>query len=181
MIDKLKFILFFIVILVLVGLIGYWSVITIQSGSEFKTTQKIDQLEQEKEDLTKQVADLTSKLDNLESQIIKQKPVDITKEETPEPNITEPITYKNQKLINELQKLITDKVYMKLKSIGTRVGTVQNFLNVYNKTSNKIDNSYGASTQKAVASFQKTQGMTADGEAGPSTFSKMIDWLKKQG
>ncbi|PIR68691.1 hypothetical protein COU48_02755 [Candidatus Nomurabacteria bacterium CG10_big_fil_rev_8_21_14_0_10_03_31_7] len=70
---------------------------------------------------------------------------------------------------------------MKLKSIGTRVGTVQNFLNVYNKTSNKIDNSYGASTQKAVASFQKTQGMTADGEAGPSTFSKMIDWLKKQG
>jgi len=181
MIDKLKFILFFIVVLILVGLIGYWSVITIQSGSEFKTTQKIDQLEQEKEDLINQVADLTNKLNALESQISNQKPVDAVKEETPEADTTETTTYKNQKLINELQKLITDKVYMKLKSTGTRVGTIQNFLNVYNKTSNKIDNSYGASTQKAVMAFQKAQGMTADGEAGPSTFSKMIDWLKKQG
>ncbi|HAS80917.1 MAG: Spore cortex-lytic enzyme [Candidatus Nomurabacteria bacterium GW2011_GWE1_32_28] len=179
MIDKLKFILFFIVVLVLVGLIGYWSVITIQSGSEFKTNQKIEQLEQEKEDLEKQVEDLSDELITLQSQIVVEKPVEEQKEPTPEP--TESTTYKNQKLINELQKLITDNVYMKLKSSGTRVGTVQNFLNVYNKTSNKIDNSYGVSTQKAVASFQKDQGLTADGQAGSSTFTKMITWLKKQG
>jgi peptidoglycan hydrolase-like protein with peptidoglycan-binding domain len=70
---------------------------------------------------------------------------------------------------------------MKLSSSGTRVGTVQNFLNLYNKTSNKIDNDYGASTVKSVAAFQKAQGLTADGQAGSSTFSKMISWLKKQG
>lgn len=176
MIDKLKFILFFIVVLVLVGIIGYWSVITIQSGSEFKTSQKIENLQKENRDLIEQVADLTDKLSILQSQVIEQKPINMTKEETPEP-----ITYKNQKLINELQKLIDNNVSMKLKSIGTKVGTVQNFLNIYNKTSNKIDNSYGTSTKNKVAIFQKDQGLTPDGQSGSSTFSKMIDWLKKQG
>ena len=70
---------------------------------------------------------------------------------------------------------------MKLKSTGTRVGTVQNFLNLYNKTSNKIDNDYGASTVASVALFQKAQGLTSDGQAGASTFNKMISWLEKQG
>ncbi|MDE2031162.1 MAG: peptidoglycan-binding protein [Patescibacteria group bacterium] len=70
---------------------------------------------------------------------------------------------------------------MKLKSTGSRVGTVQNFLNIYNNTSSKVDNDYGASTQKAVMAFQKDQGLSADGQAGSSTFAKMISWLKKQG
>ncbi|MBU0999326.1 peptidoglycan-binding protein [Patescibacteria group bacterium] len=70
---------------------------------------------------------------------------------------------------------------MKLKSRGTRVGTVQNFLNIYNNTSDKVDNDYGTSTQKAVTAFQKDQGLNADGEAGSGTFNKMISWLKKQG
>ncbi|PIZ53219.1 hypothetical protein COY25_03820 [Candidatus Uhrbacteria bacterium CG_4_10_14_0_2_um_filter_41_7] len=69
---------------------------------------------------------------------------------------------------------------MKAKSSGTIVGVVQEFLNIYNKTSNRIDNDYGPGTQKAVTAFQKAQGITADGEAGPGTFRKMIDWLKKQ-
>ncbi|MEJ0002231.1 MAG: peptidoglycan-binding domain-containing protein [bacterium] len=56
---------------------------------------------------------------------------------------------------------------MKAKEADASVGNVQKFLNLYFKTSNKIDNDYGASTQKAVASFQKDQGLKADGFAGP--------------
>ena len=86
---------------------------------------------------------------------------------------------KNQTLINELQKLIDDGVVMKLKSRGSRVGTLQKFLNIYNKTSNKVDNDFGASTKTVLIDFQKDQGLPADGEAGKTTFEKMIDWLEK--
>jgi len=185
--EKLKFILFSIVILALVGIIGYWSVVTLQSGSEFKTSQKIEDLTKENEDLKKQVANMTDELDTYKAKVadsvapIVQEPTpEPVKVETPKPTTTK-TTYKDQSLINELQKLVTDKVYMKLKSIGTRVGTVQNFLNLYNKTSNKVDNDYGETTKTRVAAFQKDQGLTADGEAGPTTFTKMITWLKKQG
>ncbi|MFA4975776.1 MAG: peptidoglycan-binding protein [Candidatus Paceibacterota bacterium] len=186
MIDKLKFILFSIVVLALVGLIGYWSVVTLQSGSEFKTNQKIENLTKENEDLKKQVINITEELDTYKSKLadsivpVIQEPTPEQKIETPKPAATK-TTYKNQSFINELQKLVNDNVYMKLKSIGTRVGTVQNFLNIYNKTSNKIDNDYGETTKTRVAAFQKDQGLSADGEAGPTTFNKMINWLKKQG
>lgn len=83
-------------------------------------------------------------------------------------------------LIARLQKLITDNVLMKEGSRGTRVGTVQEFLNVYNKTSGGLDNDYGPGTKTKVAAFQKAQGLTADGQAGPATYQKMIDWLNKQ-
>lgn len=157
----------------LVGIIGYWSVITIQSGTEFEVNQKIQQLQEENEKLAEKTKELADKLDSTQSKL-----EDLNE---PAPISTQPTVYKNQNLINELEKLIKDNVSMKLKSSGTRVGTVQNFLNIYNNTSNKVDNDYGAGTQKAVTAFQKDQGLTVDGEIGPSTFSKMIDWLKKQG
>ena len=69
---------------------------------------------------------------------------------------------------------------MKEKSYGTRVGTIQTFLNIYNNTTKKVDNDYGAGTKTDVIKFQKAEKITADGEAGPSTFLKMIDWLKKR-
>ncbi len=83
-------------------------------------------------------------------------------------------------LTSRLQKLITDNILMKEGSRGTRVGTVQEFLNVYNKTSGGLDNDYGAGTKAKVAAFQKAVGLTADGQAGPATYQKMIDWLNNQ-
>ena len=70
---------------------------------------------------------------------------------------------------------------MKVGSKGTRVGTVQNFLNLYNKTSKRVDNDYGKTTKTDVIAFQKAVGLTQDGETGPTTYKKMIEWLKKQG
>lgn len=84
----------------------------------------------------------------------------------------------NAELTDKLQGLITDKIYMKKGSRGTRVGTVQKFLVAYG-VSVKIDNDYGDTTVNGVKKFQTDQKLTADGQAGPSTYQKMIDWLNK--
>ncbi|HRH31623.1 MAG TPA: peptidoglycan-binding domain-containing protein, partial [Candidatus Paceibacterota bacterium] len=73
-------------------------------------------------------------------------------------------------------KLIDDNVLMKKGSRGTRVGTVQKFLVEYGiKLS--IDNDYGDSVVAAVKKFQSEQKLSADGQAGPGTYKKMIEWL----
>ena len=184
--EKLKFTLFSVVILSLVGLLLYWSITTIQSGSDHATNQKVSDLQKENESLKKEVDDLTGKLSALTPAVsgdVAQTPSSQPTTTTPKPVVTptKTTTYKNQSLINELQKLIDDNIYMKLKSSGTRVGTVQNFLNIYNTTSNKVDNDYGAGTVNLVMAFQKAEGLTVDGGAGPTTFKKMIEWLKAQG
>lgn len=186
MFENIKSVLLLIIILLAVILLGYWSFSTLQSGQEFAVNKKIQELQEENEDLKKQATDLAKELDILSQ----------TQTEVAEPIIIEPVSaapapvvkettkpkiYKYQDLIDELQELVTDNIYMKLGSSGMRVGTVQKFLNIYNNKSNRIDNDYGATTKTAVALFQKVVGITADGEAGVGTFGKMIDWLKKQG
>ncbi len=177
--DKLKFGLFSIVVLGSLGLVWYWSVSTIESGSEHAMRERIQELEQENQVLTKQVKDLESELILLKP--VAEEPKTVVKEpvkEEQQPASTTTTADKDQSLINELQKLITDKVMMKQGSAGARVGTVQRFLNRYNNTSNRVDNDYGATTVKLVSVFQKAEGLTADGEAGEGTFKKMIEWLK---
>jgi len=180
--EKMKFGLLSIVVLFILGLLGYWAISTIQSGSEYQANQRLEELIKENNDLKIQVATLTDEVEALRPQ----------EEQDTEDNSDEPAdqadkpvptqtTYKYQSLINDLQKLVDGNILMKLKSTGTRVGTVQQFLNVYNKTSNKIDNDFGPSMEKAIIAFQKDQGISADGQVGPGTYNKMIDWLKKQG
>jgi murein L,D-transpeptidase YcbB/YkuD len=190
--ENFKFILFSIIVLGLLGFTGYWAFSTIESGSSHVDNQKQKELEQKNEDLTKQVSDLQRQVSILQT----EKDNKVSQEDitpvvyTQEPPVTTPVknpiitvptkttTSKNQSLINELQKLVDDNIFLKLKSQGVAVGTIQNFLNIYNKTSNKVDNDYGASTVTAVKNFQKAQGLTADGQAGPSTYKKMISLLK---
>lgn len=169
--EKLKFILFSIITLSLVGILGYWSVSTLQSGTEHVTDQKIKQLERENEDLKNEAKKLTDDLNALQP-----------KSEEPAPIVSpssEPVVYKYQDLIDELQKLVDGNVSLKQKSRGANVGTVQKFLNIYNNASNKVDNDYGVDTLNKVSAFQKDSGLSADGQAGSGTFNKMIDWLKK--
>jgi murein L,D-transpeptidase YcbB/YkuD len=179
--EKFRFALFSIVVLALIGLIGYWAIGSLQSGSEHVASQKIKDLQKENEDLKDEMENLQDELAGSQSELEGLIPKEVTEEpaETPEPKSAQ-TTYKHQSLIDELQKLALDGILMKQKSSGTRVGTVQKFLNIYNKTSNRVDNDYGASTVKAVTAFQKAVGLKANGEAGPTTFNKMIEWLKKQ-
>ena len=175
--DKLKFALFSIVVLGLLGLLGYWSIRTLQTGTENATEQKVKQLEKENEDLKAQLDQKDNEIGMLKSQIGEPTPAVSAPAKTP----PVPVVYKYQSLMDDLQKLVNDNVVLKLKSSGTRVGTVQKFLNIYNNTSNKIDNDYGAGTAKAVTAFEKSAGLIANGEADAKTFNAMIDWLKKQG
>src|SRR3989338_7685053 len=142
--EKFKLGIFSIVILALTGLVLYWAVNTIQTGSDYKASERLAQLEKENEDLKKERDNLKSELSMLKQDMEEV----LQSEETviiPE-NPTSVAIYKNQTLINELEKLISDNIFLKLQSQGTRVGTVQKFLNLYNKTSNRVDNDYGAST-----------------------------------
>lgn len=176
--ENFKFILFSIIILAVVGLVGYWAVFTIEPGDIYANKQKQKELVERNGELEKEVEKLKNELGFLQSEQEKQEIALLEKEE--KPSQTVPISPKYQGLINDLQKLIDDKVLMKEKSRGTRVGTIQTFLNIYNNTSKRVDNDYGAGTKVDVINFQKAVGLTADGEAGASTFQKMIDWLKKQ-
>jgi len=191
--ENFKFVLFSIFILVLLGFSGYWAFSTIESGSTHVDNQKLKELEEKNIDLEKQVADLTREIslsqEDKKDQVQKDeedlKPK-VAESAIPTPSttpiktapVTKTTSLKYQSLINDLQKLVDNNVFLKLKSQGTAVGTLQKSLNIYNNTSNKIDNDYGTSTVTVVKNFQKAQGLTADGEAGPTTFKKMISWLK---
>lgn len=184
--ENFKFILSSIIILVLLGFAGYWAFSTIESGSTHVDSQKQKELEKTNEELEKEVTDLKRQISLLELEIEqgtkKEEPV-VAGDNTATPVVTPttPTTVsKNQTLINELQKLTDGNIYLKLKSQGPAVGTVQKFLNLYNNTSTKVDNDYGPGTVTAVKNFQKAQGLTADGEAGPNTYKKMISWLKSK-
>ncbi|MEK7564281.1 MAG: peptidoglycan-binding protein [Patescibacteria group bacterium] len=191
--DNFKFIVFSIITLSLVGLFTYWAFNSIQSGTEHKMTEKIDTLQNENEDLKEENEDLKGKLAKLEVSVSTEEPAPVVEEPvvtptspkptTPKltPTPTKPTTYKNQTLINELQKMLNAGTSLKLGSSGASVASVQKFLNIYNKTSNKVDNDYGESTKVAVVAFQKAQSLPGSGEVHKATLTKMVDWLKKQG
>ncbi len=172
--EKLKLGLFSIIVLALIVFLGYWSFGTLQSGTEYAADKEIKKLKKENEDLKTEL----EKLANERIVVLQPKLEEPVLDEKKDP---EPAVYKYQELINEFQKLINDNITLKQKSRGSRVGTVQKFLNIYNNTSNRVDNDYGANTVKAVIVFQKDSELNANGEADAETFNKIIGWLKGQG
>ncbi len=180
--ENFKFMLFSIFILVVLGFGGYWAFSTIESGSSHVDLQKQKELEIANEDLKKEITALKKQISLLQTEESLVKEDEKVLPETPKADPVVPVVNnnvnKNQGLINELQKLVDGNIYLKNKSQGPAVGSVQKFLNLYNKTSSKVDNDYGATTSTAVRVFQKDQGLSVDGEIGPGTLKKMISWLK---
>ncbi len=183
--ENFKFILSSIIVISLLAFAGYWAFSTIESGSSHVDIQKQKEIEDKNEELIKEINNLKKQVslleENKEDQIKNDKIIEEVK--TPEPTVVTPpviTTLKYQSLINELQKLVDGNIYLKNKSQGPAVGSIQKFLNIYNNTSSKVDNDYGTSTATAVKSFQKAQGLTIDGETGPNTYKKMITWLKSR-
>ncbi len=180
--ENFKFMLFSIFILVALGFGGYWAFSTMESGSSHVDIQKQKELEAVNEDLKKEIIALKKQisLSQTEEIVVKEDEKiipEIPKTDPVAPVVNNPVS-ENQTLINELQKLVDGNIYLKNKSQGPAVGSVQKFLNVYNKTSSRVDNDYGVSTGTAVRDFQKDQGLSVDGEIGPGTLKKMISWLK---
>jgi peptidoglycan hydrolase-like protein with peptidoglycan-binding domain len=178
--ENFKFIVVSIIILAIIALVGYWAIFTIEPGSVHVYRQAQKELEEKNRALEIEIAKLKSEIGILQTSQEKSTldTPQTPSEEKPAPSTTTSTKY--QKLIDDLQKLVDDNIFMKEKSAGARVGTVQTFLNIYFDTSKKVDNDYGAGTKADVIKFQKAEGLSADGEAGPSTFRKMIEWLKNQ-
>lgn len=141
--------------------VGYWAVMSLNA-----TNTTIAQ-EYEIEDVGPMVQ---SDALNYTPTPIPEEEIEVSTPETPAPSPAP------TGLAAELQKLIDDKVLMKKGSRGTRVGTVQKFLIEYG-IKMTADNDYGDSTVAAVKKFQSDQKLSADGQAGPGTYKKMIEWL----
>ncbi len=168
--DTLKANILIIIFLGGIGFLGYWGVTSLQVNSEEFDTQRTDVrpvIENEP----------TGYLEETSSQV-SETSTNTTTTTSSSSSTTSSGSYGD--LENALQKLIDDNVLMKNGSRGTRVGTIQEFLNVYNGTDSKMDNDFGATTENQVKAFQKTEGLSADGQTGPNTYKKMIEWLKKQ-
>lgn len=183
--ENFKSIIFSLLLLFILGYSGYWAFSTMESGSDHVNIQKQKELEERNRVLEKEVADLNREVlllktdkQQTESKEAQDKEQFVSSNTTNGDSVATSNVYKYESLINELQKLIDSRVYLKNKSQGPAVGTIQKFFNVYNNTTAKIDNDYGLSTSTNVKNFQKEEGLTVDGETGPATYQKMIDWLK---
>jgi redox-regulated HSP33 family molecular chaperone len=58
-------------------------------------------------------------------------------------------------------------------STGSAVKQIQTKLKTWGYYSGSVDGVYGSATEKAVRSFQKKNGLTVDGKAGPQTLKAM--------
>ncbi len=170
--ETLKANLLIIIFFGIVLLLGYRAVISLQVNPEEFTAQTTDVRPIIENEPTGYGTVVDS---NPETSVTPAPPSSTPSSQTPSTTSGE-----HENLIADLQELVDDNVLMKKGSRGTRVGTVQEFLNIYNGTDSKIDNDYGATTENQIKAFQKAEGLTSDGQAGPGTYTKMIEWLRKQ-
>lgn len=68
---------------------------------------------------------------------------------------------------------------LKIGSIGSNVGIVQNNLKMLGYDPQAIDCIYGENTKTAVKKFQEVNGLEADGIVGDSTWSSLISKIKE--
>ncbi|OGI87031.1 hypothetical protein A2995_00480 [Candidatus Nomurabacteria bacterium RIFCSPLOWO2_01_FULL_33_24] len=175
MLESFKSIIISLIIFGIVVVGGYWAFVSLEPGGVHVVKQEQKKLEQKLEDFEKDFNSLKNEINLIKEWQVEQ--VQITEDKLTTQATIESTTSKNQELITALQKLVNDKVVMKSGSQGTRVGTVQSFLNIYKNENRRIDNSFGPTTKNLIIQFQNDQGLTADGEAGTGTFQKMITWL----
>ena len=67
----------------------------------------------------------------------------------------------------------TEETLSKVGSTGSEVRQIQTKLKNWGYFSDKVDGIYGEKTRAAVVWFQKKNGLTADGIAGPATLKAM--------
>lgn len=75
--------------------------------------------------------------------------------------------------IRERQEQLAIPTLSRLGSRGSEVEAVQQALKDRGIYSGSVDGIYGSATEAAVKKFQKQQGLTADGIAGPQTLKKL--------
>lgn len=68
---------------------------------------------------------------------------------------------------------MTTQALSKMGSKGSEVRNIQTKLKTWGYYSGSVDGIYGAKTKAAVEQFQRKNGLTADGVAGPKTLAAM--------
>lgn len=69
---------------------------------------------------------------------------------------------------------------MSIGSRGSGVSWLQTALNKANNAGLDVDGQFGSGTKQAVINFQKSNGLEADGIAGPATVNKLVEVIKGQ-
>lgn len=169
--SEFKFQLTTFALVAVLALGGYWAFATLDRG----ITYSKDDLAIVPETVAEESLEEPAAETEQETEVAEESAEVESPETAPAPAT---LSAEDAKTLAELQDLITDNINMKQGSAGTRVGTVQKFLNLYFDKQTGVDNGYGATTLERVRQFQKDQGLTADGLAGPTTYQKMVDLMK---
>ena len=156
---------------------GYWAFTSLDRGVTYQKSDTIAQLTNNDQELPDEEPVVTiideADTDTQEPQGESDTDAEADTEASQEPELSAEL----QSLNGRLENLIRDDIFMRDGSRGTRVGTVQEFLNLYLDTQSTVDNQYGPGTISRVRQFQEDQGLSADGLAGPATYEAMIDVL----
>ena len=166
--NEFKFQITTFLLVALLAFGGYWAFTSLDRGITYREDEVVVAVEdpEPQDDINEEpvvVEDPNSGDSN----------VDVVEVEEPQDELSE----SEQDLLDRLQNLINDDINMREGSRGTRVGTVQEFLNLYLDTQSAVDNQYGPGTRSRVQSFQEAEGLSADGLAGPNTYQAMINVL----
>lgn len=180
--NEIKYQITQLIFLILLGLGAYWALTHLDNGVSYTSEKLVQQQDlTERNDIEDQEINLLPEVETGESSESSLEETESTPSEAETPS--QPSQQQNSshpELVSALEKLISDNIYMKVGSRGTRVGTVQKYLALYFPDKNvSVDNDYGNGTRDLVREFQTKEGLDADGQAGPSTYQKMIDLLKK--
>jgi|GEM_PF-724334 len=179
--ENFKFTLVSFVMVLVVAGIGFLAYMALEKGDENGMRQQVRELKEQVADRDEQIVERDRQIAELETDLesaellASQTP---TEEETSKEPVKNPPATTGTGLLAELESLKAKGVVLEPGDSGAAVGTIQKFLNVYNKTSGGVDNDFGPGTRKKVEAFQVKEKMTPDGGVGPTTLSKMISWLK---
>lgn len=168
--NEFKFQIASVTLVALFAFSAYWSFTNISQGAYYRSSDIVTETES---------SVVLDKQDEGEEASIKTNTNTINQTNPSEELVKESVktNTKHVELEEKLQKLVSDDIYMKRGSYGTRVGTVQEFLNLYFSTTKKVDNDYGPGTVEDIKKFQRAEALGADGQAGPATYKKMISLL----
>lgn len=167
--NEFKFQITTFLLVALLAFGGYWAFTSLDRGVTYNRSETVASLSNDTEEITEDPGEI--------SVVEESQREETPSEETPTEETPQELSEDLQDLADRLQGLIDDDIYMKDGSRGTRVGTVQEFLNLYLDTQSSVDNQYGPGTIERVRSFQQSEGLSADGLAGPATYEQMLEVL----
>jgi murein L,D-transpeptidase YcbB/YkuD len=176
--NELKYQITQIVFLVALGLGTYWAFTHIDNGIRYERDEVVT-IAQNQENVPDETITIIDNEINLPASNTPTNqplvpPQNVVIETTPDNNAS-----KNSGLVTELKKIIETGIIMESGSTGSRVATVQEFLDIYFSTRDvTIDSDYGPGTTRLVRDFQTAELSGGDGRVGPNTLRAMVTWLE---